>query len=104
MKRSKNRRLFSIIYFCGLLLAPIVLVILPANFFDHGPSICLSVVLLDKTCIGCGMTRAFQHIMHLDFKAGYEFNKLCVIVFPIFFIVYLRELFKMYNKLFKLSE
>jgi hypothetical protein len=54
-----------------LLVLPIVLWVLPASFFDKGQSLCLSVLLLDKTCYGCGITRAVQHCMHGDFLIGY---------------------------------
>ena len=50
------------------------------------------------------MTRAFQHIMHFDFRVAYDYNKLSVIVFPILFFVYVRELIRLYKLLFKQSE
>jgi hypothetical protein len=70
-----------------LLVLPIILWVLPASFFDKGQSLCLSVLLLDKTCYGCGMTRAVQHCMHGDFLTGYQFNPLVVIVLPL--LIYL---------------
>ncbi|MGL4598683.1 MAG: DUF2752 domain-containing protein, partial [Bacteroidia bacterium] len=58
-----------------MLITPIVLILLPSNYFDTGESICPSVLLFDKECPGCGMTRATMHILHLDCKAAWEFNK-----------------------------
>ena len=66
---------------------PFVLWILPAAFFDQGESLCLSQVLLDKECPGCGITRSVQHAVHFEFGVAWEFNKLIIIVLP--FLVYL---------------
>ena len=51
-----------------LLIVPLVLLILPADFFDNGQSLCLSQLLLEKECPGCGLTRGLQHLGHLIFK------------------------------------
>ena len=69
---------------------PIVLWLLPASFFDHGQSLCLSVLLFDKECYGCGITRAIQHAIHFDFQTAWNYNKLVVIVAPILFFVWLK--------------
>jgi len=60
----------------------LVLLVLPANFFDDGESICLSRMLLQRDCPGCGLTRGTQHFIHLDFAAAWEYNKLTFFVFP----------------------
>jgi hypothetical protein len=78
-------------------LTPVVLTILPADFFDHGPATCLSVLLLGQTCPGCGITRAIQHLIHFDFRIAYAFNKLVCIVFPVLIIVYLKEFIRAYK-------
>ncbi|MES2767372.1 MAG: DUF2752 domain-containing protein [Bacteroidota bacterium] len=38
--------------------------------------------LFDIRCPGCGMTRAFIHILHLDFAGAFHDNPLSFIVFP----------------------
>ena len=86
------KSLLNKIYIGGLILLPIVLIILPADYFDKGKSMCLSVILLDTECIGCGMTRAIQHLIHFDFQTAAHFNKLSFIVLPILIIVWLLEL------------
>lgn len=78
---------------------PLVLLILPADFFDHGQSVCLSVLLFDTECYGCGMTRAIQHLIHLDFGASNSFNKLSFIVFPLLTIMWFKEIRQLYRKL-----
>jgi hypothetical protein len=60
-----------------------VLLYLPADFFDYGESVCLSVVLFDQECYGCGMTRGVQHLLHLDLKEAWNYNKLAFIVLPL---------------------
>jgi hypothetical protein len=78
-------------------LIPIVLIALPKDFFDQGQSICLSMLLLDTTCYGCGMTRAIQHLIHLDFEAAYDFNKLSFIVLPLLIGVWGKESWRIYR-------
>jgi hypothetical protein len=71
-----------------LIAIPIILLILPADFFDTGQSICLSKLLLDKECPGCGSTKAIQHLIHLDFRQAWAFNKLSFLVFVIVFFIW----------------
>lgn len=86
-------------YFSGLLLIPLVLLVLPADFFDTGRAACLSVILFDKTCYGCGITRAVHHLIHLEFLEAYNFNKLVVIVFPLISYLYLKEIVRVYFRM-----
>ena len=78
IKQLKYNKSYNIAYIGGLLLIPLVLIALPADFFDTGQSICLSVVLLDTECYGCGMTRAIQHLVHLDFHTAAYANVISV--------------------------
>jgi hypothetical protein len=84
-------------YFVGLLMTPAILLILPANFFDKGQSMCLSVLLFDRECYGCGMVRAIQHLIHLDFSVAYELNKLSIIVFSLLVFYYFKEIIRSYH-------
>lgn len=83
---------YSIAIFLSI--AFITLLILPANYFDTGRATCMSVILFDIECYGCGMTRAIQHLLHLDFQKAYEFNKLSFIVLPLSVIMITWELKK----------
>jgi len=80
------------IYFGGLILIPIVLLVLPSNYFDNGQSVCVSVLLFDQECHGCGITRGVQHLLHLDFLTAYEFNKLSLIILPLLIYLWFNEL------------
>lgn len=89
---EKNKKRIKIILFIILCLIGITLLILPKEFFDQGQSVCLSVVLFDKKCYGCGMTRAIQHLIHFDFKGAAFYNKLSFIVFPLLVYMLVKEL------------
>jgi len=65
----------------------VVLILLPANFFDEGQSICLSVQLFGKECYACGLTRSIMHLIHLDFREAIFYNPLGLIVMPIIGLV-----------------
>lgn len=57
-------------------------------------SICIIKRITGKKCWNCGMTRAFLSILHLDFKAAYQFNYNVVIVFPMTVGIYLHSWYK----------
>ena len=85
-------------YLSFLLIIPVTLVfILPANYFDEGQSICLSVLLFEKNCFACGMTRAIQHLIHLDFSIAWEFNKLSFVVLPLLILSYIKEIKRVFS-------
>tara|TARA_B100000925_G_C21666920_1_gene328063 strand:- start:50 stop:340 length:291 start_codon:yes stop_codon:yes gene_type:complete len=86
-------------YLIFLIVIPFIFIFLPINFFDSGDSICLSIVLFNKECYGCGMTRAIQHLIHFDFKGAYDFNKLSFIVLPILIYLLFKEIKKVSKKI-----
>ena len=92
-------RMLYIIIFVGLIAAPVTLLILPGDFFDTGKSICLSVVLFDTPCYGCGMTRAIQHLLHFDFKGAFHLNPISFVVLPVAGVVWFSELRKAYRRI-----
>jgi len=73
-------------------IAPLVLFLLPADFFDNGESVCLSVQLFDMQCYGCGMTRAIQHLIHFDFHEASVYNKLSFVVVFVLLVVWVQEI------------
>ena len=86
------------IYLSVLVITPIILLLLPGNYFDSGESLCLSVILLEKECFACGMTRAIQHLIHLDFNLAWNYNKLSFIVLPLLVTSYLVEIKRVFSK------
>lgn len=64
-------------------LVPVVLIVLPADYFDGGESLCLSMILFDMECYACGMTRAMMRIIHFDFAGAYFYNAISLVAFPL---------------------
>lgn len=77
-------------------IAPFLLFSIPSNFFDDGKSNCISILMFNEKCYGCGMTRAIQHMLHGEFSIGYEFNKISILVFPLLFSLWLFDTYKLY--------
>jgi hypothetical protein len=80
-----------------ILVCPFILLILPANFFDSGQSLCLSKSLLNLECLGCGITRAIQHLIHFEFKEAWILNKLAYVLLPVFIYLWIKEVIKVYS-------
>ena len=79
------------------IIIPVVLLLLPVDYFDTGQSVCISKLLLDLECYGCGMTRAVMHLIHFDVIGAWEFNKLVFIVLPLLMWVWLSSFLKDYK-------
>lgn len=86
-----------------IIITPILLLILPAGFFDHGESICLSKVLLNVECPACGLTRGCMHLIHLDFEEAYAYNMMSFIALPLVGIVWVQWGIKEWKILKKLQ-
>jgi|694.fasta_scaffold08488_18 hypothetical protein len=77
---------------------PITLIALPQTFFEiGGNSICLFKYFVGIECYGCGLTRAFQHAIHLDLIGAIEFNQLICIVFPLLIYVWIKGIVQLVN-------
>jgi hypothetical protein len=96
----KFRYYFTIAKLAVIILTPIVLMFLPADFFDNGESICISKVFFNVECYACGMTRACQHLIHFDFEDAYAYNMLSFIALPLLGVVWIQWGLKEY-KIFK---
>lgn len=79
-KTSKPKVIFSLIYLIGGALA---LLLLPADYFDTGRSICPSMLFFKTECPGCGMTRAGMHLLHFDLESAIYFNPGILFFFPV---------------------
>ncbi len=81
-----------------LIVIPIILLILPADFFNDGQAVCLSVLLAGVECYACGLTRGMMHLIHFDFAEAYYFNPLSFVVFPLLAWVWGRWLWQAWRK------
>lgn len=88
------RYYFTIAKLVFIVATPIVLLILPADFFDKGESVCLSKVLFDVECYACGLTRACMHLIHLEFEEAYAYHMLSFIIFPVLAVFWAFWFFK----------
>jgi hypothetical protein len=69
---------------------PIGLILLPSDYFDQGESICISRLLLDRECYGCGITRAVQHLLHGEVRAAIVLNPAAVVVTPVGIVMWFK--------------
>jgi hypothetical protein len=97
---SKRRILIDKIWIVLLALTPVVLWILPADFFDNGELIlCPSRLFFNIECFGCGMTRAIQHMHHFEYQEAFYYNYGSLLVYPGLIFVWFLWLFKALNRL-----
>jgi hypothetical protein len=99
MKLATNKETTVYLEFGFYLLAPILLLWLPADYFDEGIPLCFSRIFFNVECLGCGMTRAIMHLIHLDFERAWAYNPLCVIVFPLLVSFIFFRIKKLFNRL-----
>ena len=59
------------------------LALLPTAVLEGAPPICLSRLLLDSECFGCGMTRALSCVAHGELFKAFAYNRGVVIVGPL---------------------
>ena len=92
LSNSKTLKMTKIIF---LVIFPFILLILPKDCFDNGHyTICILKLLTNQDCIGCGMSRACMHLIHLDMHSAQYYNRLSFVVLPILSVLYLFELIK----------
>lgn len=73
-----------------LLIVPVTIYSLPIDYFDHGPSLCLSKVLFSQECYACGLTRGCKHLLHLDYETAFAYNMGSFIALPLVSLLWLR--------------
>lgn len=81
-----------------MIIAPFVLLCLPPDFFDYGETTCPSYNLFGVKCPGCGITRATMHLVHLELKQAWAFNKLAFIIDPFLAFLYIKIILKYFKK------
>lgn len=93
-RKERVRYIALWLLFVVIALLFITLLILPKDFFDYGKPICISVNVFHRECYACGLTRATQHLIHLDIDGAAKFNKLSFIVVPLLIYMIIWEFLK----------
>jgi hypothetical protein len=92
---TKRQKILQWAWLSLLILTPIVLWILPSDFFDGNEVIlCPSRLFFDVECLGCGMTRAVMHMHHFEFEDAIFFNYGSVAVYPALGVIWVMWLVK----------
>lgn len=79
----KNNKTVIILWLIALLSVPIILWILPGDYFDDGKLImCPSRAWFDIECFGCGMTRAVQHAHNFQWEDAVYYNYGVLAIYP----------------------
>lgn len=92
LRRPKLRLTITVMKFIVIVCVPLLLIILPANFFDNGQSICLSILFFDQECYACGLTRGIMHLIHFQFEDAWDYNMLSFIVLPLLIVIWFEQL------------
>lgn len=98
-RSSQLKRGVELAFRIALLGVPLILLVLPSDFFDRGPVLCPSKRFLGVDCPGCGLTRATQHFLHGEWDAALSYNPLVLVAVPILALLWFREARNFYREL-----
>lgn len=76
------------LWLLALLAFPIILWLLPADFFDSGQSVCPSRVFFGVECFGCGSTRAIMHLHHFEIEDALYYNSGVFLIYPLLVLIW----------------
>ncbi len=99
MARDASSSTGTKIRLAGCFVLPVVLYAIPLQWVMHGPTLCLFHRLFGHACYGCGMTQALFSLLHFDFAAAWEFNRLVVVVAPLLAYLYIKEVVRAWRSL-----
>ena len=78
---------------------PVLLLCLPATYFDTGQSISLFELTGVEDYYSKGMTKGVMHLIHLDFEGAWQYNKLSFLVLPLLAYVWAQSFLKNQKRL-----
>jgi len=97
MKFLILRKITTKVFLIKLLIVIIlglIFISIPRKYLGDTFPICLSRIIFDRECLGCGTTRAVWSVLRFRFREAYEFNKLIIVIFPLIVGITLTWLFK----------
>jgi len=101
---SENRTFSFFTRIILFLILPVILYIIPADYFDFGTTLCIVKNLTDHDCPGCGMTRAIFHLIHFEYGAAVQYNKGVVVVLPLLGFLWSQNFFRIINNYFMVES
>lgn len=93
---DKTKKLIKIIILLFLPFFAYILVHILIKYNNN--TICLWKIIFKTDCWGCGITRAFHALCHLNFKSAIDYNYKIFIIIPIFIFLWLKEIIKILKK------
>jgi hypothetical protein len=96
--RIKHINYKNIILLFAYIILPIILFFIPLEWLNKQHSICLIKNIFGVECYGCGITRAIISGVQLDFNKAIEYNKMVIIVLPLFIYEWFKKLKLTFNK------
>lgn len=91
----KSKKVAILIAYISL---PFILYFLPLDWLNKQHTICLIKNIFGIECPGCGITRAIISAVQLDIVKALEYNKIVILVLPIFVYRWFKNIIKIYNK------
>jgi len=79
--------------------APLILYFIPIKWLNEQHTICVFKNIIGKDCFGCGITRAIISCIQLDFEKSFYYNKIIIIVLPILFYEWLKNIIEGVKKI-----
>jgi hypothetical protein len=96
--KVKSKKIKNNILLLVYIILPIILFFIPLEWLNKQHSICLIKNIFGVECYGCGITRAIISGVQLDFTKAIEYNKMVIIVLPLFIYEWFKKLKLIFNK------
>lgn len=94
-----NNSTFNKLAFIVFLMFPLLLYLIPLEWFCKQHTICLIKNIFDIECYGCGITRAVLCGLHFDIQKAINYNKMVVIVFPLLIYLWTKTTISLYKSI-----
>jgi hypothetical protein len=94
---KRNNTAFDKLILTVFLIFPLLLYLIPLEWFCKQHSVCIIKNIFDIECYGCGITRAVLYGLHFDIQKAINYNKMVVIVFPILIYIWTKTLLTLYK-------